>query len=363
MLAVFVTMSIETGNTTIEHTLMEAQNAQAMVEDIIRGGDKETLDELAVLLTPALMGDAALLRKVELRRQEFLRLRENRDVKAGDENDGEEDFAEKADAVVEVNEVERRADEGKEKTEGESTAATAEAAAGVEADATKGEIEGSDSLNVKALGRDLEAAAALQEAGEFLAAKQKYEEVLVEYQKVLGEDHADLATIHNILGIVAKNQGEHKEAKAHYQKAIKILESKPGEEIKSAVTYHNLGAVADDQGEYEEAKAYYQEALKRKASWLGDDHIDAAVTYNNLGIVAYRQDQHEEANACFQKALTIQVSNVGEDHLDVASTYNNLGDVADAQEEYEEAKAYYQKAKQYHPVRCHHKPPAHGDVL
>ena len=53
--------------------------------------------------------------------------------------------------------------------------------------------------------------------------------------------------------------------------------SKLGEDhVKVADSYICLGIVARNQGEYEEAKAYYQKALKITVSKLGEDHVDVA---------------------------------------------------------------------------------------
>lgn len=56
-----------------------------------------------------------------------------------------------------------------------------------------------------------------------------------------------------------------------------------------AGSYNNLGIVARHQGECEEAKAYYQKALKIKVSELEEDHVDVANSYNNLGAVSTLQ--------------------------------------------------------------------------
>ena len=55
--------------------------------------------------------------------------------------------------------------------------------------------------------------------------------------------------------------------------------------MKVAACYINLGIVADNQGEYEEAKAYYQKALKIKVSKLGEDHPSVRQTKRNLALL------------------------------------------------------------------------------
>ena len=59
-------------------------------------------------------------------------------------------------------------------------------------------------------------------------------------------------------------------------------EKVPGKELSVANCYNNLGEVARHQGEYEEAKAYYQKALKIRVSKLGEDHPHVKQTKRNL---------------------------------------------------------------------------------
>ena len=49
-----------------------------------------------------------------------------------------------------------------------------------------------------------------------------------------------------------------------------------------AGSYNNLGIVARHQGEYEEAKAYYQKALKIRVSKLGEDHPNTVLSKANM---------------------------------------------------------------------------------
>ena len=183
--------------------VVEAQDPQAMVEGILRGDDEAKLGALAELVGPALMGDAVLLRKVEARRLEVARMRSGGGSGGGN----------------------------------------------------GGAVVGEGEVDVEMLSREYAMADALREAGDFPGAKRLYEKVLPGYEKV------------------------------------------PGLELSVAACYGNLGVVADNQGEYEEAKAYYQKALKIYVSKLGEDHVDVAMSYNNLGNVADSQGEYEEAKA------------------------------------------------------------------
>ena len=76
--------------------------------------------------------------------------------------------------------------------------------------------------------------------------------------------------------------GDFPGAKRLYEKVLPGYEKVPGKELTVAACYTCLGIVADDQGEYEEAKAYYQKALKIYVSKLGEDHPSVTRTKRNL---------------------------------------------------------------------------------
>ena len=168
--------------------VVEAQDPQAMVEGILRGDDEAKLGALAELVGPALMGDAVLLRKVEARRLEVARMRSGGGSGGGN----------------------------------------------------GGAVGGEGEVDVKMLDREFAMAYALSEAGDFPGAKRLYEKVLPGYEKV------------------------------------------PGKELTVPTSYGSHGNVADDQGEYEEAKAYYQKALKIFVSKLGEDHPSTVYSKANM---------------------------------------------------------------------------------
>ena len=157
--------------------VVEAQDPQAMVEGILRGDDEAKLGALAELVGPALMGDAVLLRKVEARRLEVARMRSGGGSGGGN----------------------------------------------------GGAVVGEGEVDVEMLDREHAMAGALTAAGDFPGAKRLYEKVLPGYEKVPRKE-LSVANCYICLGIVARNQGEYEEAKAYYQKALKIFVSKLGED-------------------------------------------------------------------------------------------------------------------------------------
>ena len=181
--------------------------------------------------------------------------------------------------------------------------------------------------------------------GQYNEAKDYYEKALIIRKKIFGEEHADVATSYNNLGTVYGDLGQYNEAKDYYEKALIIRKKIFGEEHADVATsYNNLGTVYGDLGQYNEAKDYYEKALIIKKKIFGEEHADVATSYNNLGTGYGDLGHHNEAKDYYEKALIIRKKIFGEEHADVATSYNNLGTVYGDLGQYNEAKDYYEKA-------------------
>ena len=75
------------------------------------------------------------------------------------------------------------------------------------------------------------------------------------------------------------------------------------------MNYNNLGEVARHQGKYEEAKAYYQKALKIQVSKLGGDHPGTVLSKANIksvfGSEAANQNDTTTAVGHFTRAVEL----------------------------------------------------------
>ena len=181
--------------------------------------------------------------------------------------------------------------------------------------------------------------------GQYNEAKEHYEKAVIIRKKIFGEEHAAVATTYNNLGIVYQDLGQYNEAKEHYEKAVIINKKIFGEEHAAVATsYNNLGGVSQDLGQYNEAKEHYEKALIIRKKIFGEEHADVAGSYNNLGIVYQDLGQYNEAKEHYEKAVIINKKIFGEEHAAVATSYNNLGGVSQDLGQYNEAKEHYEKA-------------------
>ncbi len=196
------------------------------------------------------------------------------------------------------------------------------------------------------------------------------------------------------LGVISQTRGQHKEAVAHYQKAINLglkdvsLYSNYGLALfnvgqleKAAATLRlalriepgfisallNLGLVLQAMGQLNEPKALYRQVLAMRP-----DNIEALA---NLGEVLRIQGALDEAEECLNRGWTMQPNHVGlllslgavlyakfriaeaEDYFKwILSTYpdnviaqNNLGSTMYTQGRLDEAEACYKRALSIDP--------------
>jgi tetratricopeptide (TPR) repeat protein/predicted Ser/Thr protein kinase len=149
----------------------------------------------------------------------------------------------------------------------------------------------------------------------------------------------------NTLGILARDEGKHEEARGHHERALVIWERALGPEHPNvAGCFLNLGNAAYNQGKFEEARSYYERALAIREKVLGPEHPGVAASLNNLGMVERRQGKYEDARADYERSLSIFEKSLGPEHPEVAKPLANLSEVATDQEKFEEAQNYGERA-------------------
>jgi tetratricopeptide (TPR) repeat protein len=111
-----------------------------------------------------------------------------------------------------------------------------------------------------------------------------------------------------------------------------------------ATSLNNLAALYNSQGRYAEAEPLYHQALELNQRLLGDDHPQVAISLNNLGFVHYEQGRYREAELLYHQALELRKRLLGKDHPDVAQSLNNLAGLYESQGRYTEAEPLYLQA-------------------
>ena len=181
--------------------------------------------------------------------------------------------------------------------------------------------------------------------GDYDEARAHFERALGMLDKALGPDHPEVATSLSNLGIVFVRQGDYDQARAHFERALATREKALGPDHPGvAHSLGNLGLVLESQGDYDEARAHFERALGILDKALGPDHPGVAHGLSNLGTVFNGQGDYERARAHFERALGILDKALGPDHPDVAKSLVNVGSVFESLGDYEQARAHFERA-------------------
>ena len=167
--------------------------------------------------------------------------------------------------------------------------------------------------------RIVEAAHALDNAGNDLFAKGKFNEALDSYTRALKLKRRTLK-----FGVSPESQN-----------AQNLLAS-------VATSINNIGYLRQRAGaNTEEIMTAYQDSLQIKREILGDRDLSVGKTLNNIGSVYFGSRAYAEAMVAYSEAKIIMEHNLGHEHLDVATVHSNIGDVHLAQRQLVEARENY----------------------
>ena len=153
-----------------------------------------------------------------------------------------------------------------------------------------------------------------------------YTKVLAIREKVLPENHPDIATSYNNVGYAYGKLGDHKKELEYKLKALAIEEKVlPENHPDIATSYNNVGYAYGELGDHKKQLEYYLKALGIREKVLPENHPDIAASYNNVGSAYSDLGDRKKALEYLLKALAIQEKVLPENHPDIAASYNNVG--------------------------------------
>jgi tetratricopeptide (TPR) repeat protein len=155
-------------------------------------------------------------------------------------------------------------------------------------------------------------------------------------------DGAELASIHNGLGVLYKFAGRLDEAQSCYERASALLEEAygPGDPAL-AVIFHNLAGLAHSRGRSAEGEAYARRSLALHREAFPSDHPVVVADEAHLGAMLQARGALAEAEPLLRRAITFFTERYGEDHYEVLTARHNLAAVlADRGEPAEAEKLY-----------------------
>ena len=161
-----------------------------------------------------------------------------------------------------------------------------------------------------------------------------YTKVLTVKEKVLPENHPDIATSCNNVGVAYGELGEHKKKLEYCLKALAIHEKVlPENHPVIATSYSNVGCTYGELGDRKKELEYKLKALAIREKVLPENHPDIAISYNNVGVVYMDLKEYKKALQYMLLATPIFEQTVPKNNAQLARLYSriskayaNLGD-------------------------------------
>lgn len=185
----------------------------------------------------------------------------------------------------------------------------------------------------------------LRERAQYERAEPLYQRALRISERVLGPEHAQVASSLNGLALLYSWQGKYEQAEGLFQRVLQIREQSLGpEHLEMADSLNGLAHLFYRQGKYEQAEPLYRRALHIRERKLGLEHPEVAASLIYLAVVFAELSENEQAEELFQQALRIGERVLGPEHPRIAHQLANLAEFYKEQQKYEEAEPLYKRA-------------------
>ena len=171
-----------------------------------------------------------------------------------------------------------------------------------------------------------------------------YEQVLAEYERVLGADHPDTLTVRNNLAGAYKSAGRLAEAVELFERVLADRVRVLGPDHPDTLTTrNNLAGAYYSVGRFGEAIELFERVLAERERVLGSDHPDTLTTRNNLAGAYYFAGRFGEAIELLGRVLAERERVLGPDHPDTLTTRNNLAFAYHSAGRFDEAIELYER--------------------
>lgn len=185
--------------------------------------------------------------------------------------------------------------------------------------------------------------------GRFDIALAMFLRVLEIEQKIRGTEHPDTATTIHFIATIYNRQAKHDLAEQFLSQALAIREQILGaEHPDTGATLNELANLYVKQGKNDEAKKLFLQVLEIRKKALGIDHYDTTTTINDLGTLHLNLRQCDLAEQLLVQSLEIRERTLGKNHPSTAVSLGNLASVYLLQGRYEESEAIYERALKTH---------------
>lgn len=141
--------------------------------------------------------------------------------------------------------------------------------------------------------------------GDYPLARERIAAAVTIYERILGPDHATVATLLGNVATLDRLQGDLPAAEAGFRRVLEIHRAQLGHDNAQVVLdLNNLGSALRDQGDGPGAVSWHREALATaERIWPDGDHDLAALTWSNLAGSLRLTGGYEEADRLARRAI------------------------------------------------------------
>jgi tetratricopeptide (TPR) repeat protein len=198
----------------------------------------------------------------------------------------------------------------------------------------------------KDFGDDVGLASSLNNLAGLYESQDKYEQaepLLVQAlemrERLLKEEHPDVANSLSRLAALYYSQGKYEQAEPLLMQALEMRKRLLREEHQNVANgLNNLAALYHSQGKYEQAEPLYMQALELRKRFSGEEHPDVASSLNSLAALYYSQGKYEQAEPLLVQVLEMRKRFLGAEPPLVVLSLSNLAGFYDSQGKYEQAE-------------------------
>lgn len=192
--------------------------------------------------------------------------------------------------------------------------------------------------------------------GAYQDAVDAYERALHVYKDSVGENHRNYATTLNNLGLVYRTQAQVDKqsgvinamgqlslfelARDCFEYALKIREKVLEQDHPDiAMSRCNLGVLLYHSGQLSDGRAMVEQVVDQLRHSVGEKHALTATAMNNLALIMKGMDMYDEAIALYLKVKKIREELFGTSHPDTITVCYNLSEAYEANGDTEKAQA------------------------
>ncbi|PRP76517.1 Tfp pilus assembly protein PilF [Planoprotostelium fungivorum] len=158
-------------------------------------------------------------------------------------------------------------------------------------------------------------------------------------EKTLGPNHVDVARALESLAEIHTEKGDDKGAEEHLKRSLDILTSQLGpNHIKVAQAEQSMGKLLENRGKYQAAETHYRNALAIRKLALGNSHPSIAESLHALANVCNLLKRTREAETLYEESIAVLKGRLGTNHPDVAALMTDYEDFLQHEESEEEKK-------------------------